>query len=133
MPMIINSDDVVKRLESLGYKASDNDLTLIEFTINGAEQYIKNFCNITVIPEALYYVAVDIAAGTLLKTKASIGEPVCENIDFEAGRASSITEGDVSISYGYDGNTSKAAMFTALLDKLCNRDAELVSFRKLRW
>lgn len=131
--MNIKKDDVVKRLNSLGYVVLDSDTILIEFAINGIEQYIKNFCNITEIPTELYYVAVDMAAGTLLKTKSSIGESVCDNIDFEAGRVNSITEGDVSISYGYDGNTSNAAKYAALLDKLCNRDAELVTFRKLRW
>lgn len=131
--MSIKNDDVVKRLESLGYNVSESDMVLIEFAINGAEQYIKNFCNITAIPAELFYVAIDMAAGTLLKTKSSIGEPVCDNIDFEAGRINSITEGDVSVSYGYDSDTSSAAKYAALLDKLCNRDAELVTFRKLRW
>lgn len=131
--MNIKNDDVVKRLESLGYNVSENDMALIEYAINGVEQYIKNFCNITIIPAELYYVAVDMAAGTLLKTKTSIGEPVSDNIDFEAGRISSITEGDVSVSYGYDSNTSSAAKYALLLDKLCNRDAELITFRKLRW
>lgn len=131
--MNIKNDDVVKRIESLGYNVSESDMVLIEFAINGTEQYIKNFCNITIIPTELYYVAVDMAAGTLLKTKSSIGEPVCDNIDFEAGRINSITEGDVSVSYGYDSDTSNAAKYVALLDKLCNRDAELVTFRKLRW
>lgn len=131
--MSIKNDDVVKRLKSLGYVVLDSDTILIEFAINGTEQYIKNFCNIAIIPAELYYVAVDMAAGTLLKTKSSLGESVCDNIDFEAGRVNSITEGDVNISYGYDSNTSNAAKYTALLDKLCNRDAELVTFRRLRW
>lgn len=131
--MNVKSDDVVKRLETLGYNVDDSDLTLIQLVINGTEQYIKNFCNITEIPTELYYVAVDMAAGTLLKTKSSIGLPVCDTIDFEAGRVNSITEGDVSVSYGYDSDTSNAAKYTALLDKLCNRDAELITFRKLRW
>jgi hypothetical protein len=131
--MVINREDVIKRLESLGYAPDENDSALIEFSMYGAIQYIKNFCNITIIPEELYYVAVDMAAGNFLRTKVSIGEPVSDNIDFDTGRTNSITEGDVSISYNYDGNTSKEAMFTALLDSLCNKDAELVTFRKLRW
>ena len=106
---------------------------LIQFAINGAEQYIKNFCNITVIPPELYFVAVDIAAGTLLRTKSSVGENVCDNIDFNAGRISNISEGDTSVGYTYDNNTSAASRYITLLDRLCNRDAELIAFRKLRW
>ncbi|MDO4301251.1 MAG: hypothetical protein Q4D26_07675 [Clostridia bacterium] len=131
--MNIDSKDVVKRLETLGYNIDDSDLTLIQFAINGTEQYIKKFCNIAEIPVELYSVAVDMSAGTLLKTKSSIGLPVCDNIDFDDGRVNSITEGDVSVSYGYDSDTSSAAKYAALLDSLCNRDAELVTFRRLRW
>lgn len=129
---MIKECDVTEKLKSLGYNVNDSDLVLIQFAINGAEQYIKNFCNITVIPPELYFVAVDIAAGTLLRTKSSVGENVCDNIDFNAGRISNISEGDTSVGYTYD-NTSAASRYITLLDRLCNRDAELIAFRKLRW
>ena len=125
---MIKECDVTEKLKSLGYNVNDSDLVLIQFAINGTEQYIKNFCNITVIPPELYFVAVDMAAGTLLKTKSSVGENVCDSIDFNAGRISNISEGDTS-----DNNTSAASRYITLLDKLCNRDAELIAFRKLRW
>ncbi len=131
--MNIESKDVAEKLKSLGYNVDDSDLVLIQFAINGTEQYIKNFCNITVIPPELYFVAVDMAAGTLLRTKFSAGENVCDNIDFNAGRISNISEGDTSVGYTYDNNTSAASRYVTLLDKLCNRDAELIAFRKLRW
>ena len=131
--MNIESKDVAEKLKSLGYNVDDSDLVLIQFAINGTEQYIKNFCNITVIPPELYFVAVDMAAGTLLRTKSSVGENVCDNIDFNAGRISNISEGDTSVGYTYDNNTSAASRYVTLLDKLCNRDAELIAFRKLRW
>lgn len=131
---MIKECDVTEKLKSLGYNVNDSDLVLIQFAINGAEQYIKNFCNITVIPPELYFVAVDIAAGTLLRTKSSVGENVCDNIDFNAGRISNISEGDTSVGYTYDNNnTSAASRYITLLDRLCNRDAELIAFRKLRW
>ena len=108
---MIKECDVTEKLKSLGYNVNDSDLVLIQFAINGAEQYIKNFCNITVIPPELYFVAVDIAAG----------------------RISNISEGDTSVGYTYDNNTSAASRYITLLDRLCNRDAELIAFRKLRW
>lgn len=131
--MNIESKDVAEKLKSLGYNVDDSDLVLIQFAINGTEQYIKNFCNITVIPPELYFVAVDMAAGTLLRTKSSVGENVCDNIDFESDGIKSITEGDVSITYNSDSSSSATAKYNALLDKLCNRDSELIAFRRLRW
>lgn len=131
--MNISYGDVTERLNSLGYIVSDNDVVLIQFAINGTEQYIKNFCNITAIPPELYYVAVDMVAGTFLKTKTSMGIAIWEDIDFDEGRINSITEGDVSVSYSYDSNTSVSARFNELINRLCNRDNELINFRKLRW
>lgn len=131
--MNIKNDDVVKRLETLGYNVNDSDLTLIQLTINGVEQHIKNFCNIIDIPSELYAIAVDMAAGTLLKTKSSIGENVCDSIDFESDNVKSISEGDVSVTYNSDSSSSATAKYNALLEKLCNRDNELIAFRRLRW
>ena len=133
MPMNIESKDVVERLSTLGYNLNDGDIVTLQLAINSVEQYIKNFCNITDIPVELYTVAVDMAAGTLLKTKQSLGINVCENIDFESDNIKSISEGDVSITYNSDSATSTTAKYNALLDSLCNRDAELIAFRRVRW
>lgn len=129
--MNIESKEVTEKLKSLGYNVDDSDLVFIQFAINGTEQYIKNFCNITVIPPELYFVAVDMAAGTLLRTKSSVGENVCNSIDFESDNIKSISEGDISVTYNSDSSTT--AKYNALLDKLCNRDNELIAFRRLRW
>lgn len=131
--MNIESGDVVKRLETLGYTVNEIDNGLLQLAINGTEQHIKNFCNITDIPIELYGIAVDMAAGTLLKTKSSIGENVCDSIDFESDGIKSITEGDVSVTYNSDSDSSATAKYNALLDRLCNRDSELIAFRKIRW
>lgn len=131
--MTIDSKDVVERLNTLGYNLNEGDIVTLQFAINGTEQYIKNFCNISEIPKELYYVAVDMAAGTLLKTKQSIGVNVCENIDYSAAGVSSIKEGDLTIDFSTGDKNSTINMFNALLDKLCKRDKELIAFRKLRW
>ena len=131
--MTIDSKDVVERLNTLGYNLNEGDIVTLQFAINGTEQYIKNFCNISEIPKELYYVAVDMAAGTLLKTKQSIGINVCENIDYSAAGVSSIKEGDLTINFSTGDSNSTTNLFSALLKKLCNRDAELIAFRKLRW
>lgn len=131
--MFIKKDDVILRLQTLGYNIDEGDNAALEYVINGTEQYIKNFCNISEIPDELYYVAVDIAAGTLLKSKHSIDINVCENIDFESDSIKSITEGDVSVTYNSDSVNSAAAKYSTFLDKLCKRDKDLIAFRKMRW
>lgn len=131
--MTIDRKDVVERLNTLGYNLNEGDIVTLQFAINGTEQYIKNFCNISDIPKELYYVAVDMAAGTLLKTKQSIGVNVCENIDYSAAGVSSIKEGDLTIDFSTGDKNSTINMFNALLDKLCNRKDELIPFRKMRW
>lgn len=131
--MTIDSKDVVERLNTLGYNLNEGDIVTLQFAINGTEQYIKDFCNITDIPKELYYVAVDMAAGTLLKTKQGIGISTLEGIDLESDNIKSITEGDVSVTYNSDSSNSATARYNALLDKLCNRDAELIAFRRVRW
>lgn len=133
MPMNIESKDVVERLSTLGYNINNGDTVTLQLAINGVEQYIKNFCNITEIPAELHNVAVDMAAGTLLKTKQAIGINVCDSIDFENDNIKSISEGDVSITYNTDSDSSTTAKYNALLDRLCNRDNELIAFRRIKW
>ena len=133
MLMTIDSKDVVERLSTLGYNLNEGDIVTLQLAINGVEQYIKNFCNISEIPEELYYVAVDMTAGTLLKTKQSIGINVSESIDFSNTGISSIKEGDVTVNFSTGDSNSTVNLFSALLKRLCNRDAELLAFRKLRW
>ena len=129
--MNIRSEDVVLRLSTLGYDLNEGDTVTLQFAINGTEQYIKNFCNITEIPSELYYVAIDMAAGTLLKTKQSIGVKVCDSIDYGNMGVSSIKEGDVTVEFSTGDSNSAISMFNALLDSLCKRDNELLAFRKV--
>lgn len=130
---MIKSEDVILRLQSLGYDINEGDTVTLEFVINGVEQYIKNFCHIDTIHNELYAVAVDMATGTLLRTKQAIGINTCEGVDFESGNIKQISEGDVSITYNSDNSNSATAKYNALLNSLCNRDEELKTFRKLRW
>lgn len=133
MPMNIRSEDVAERLSTLGCNVDDGDVVVLQLAINGTEQYIKNFCNITDIPQELYYIAVDMAAGTLLKTKQSIGINVCQYLDYSNAGLSSIKEGDVTINFSTGDKNSTVNMFNDLISSLCNRDNELTAFRKLRW
>lgn len=124
---------MVERLTTLGYNLEEGDTVSLDFAIRHTIQHILNFCNIKEVPKELYWVAVDMAAGELLKTKYATGVNTCEGIDFEAGNIKQITEGDVSVTYNSDSDDSAVSKYNELLDSLCNRDDDLLPFRKLRW
>ena len=128
--MFIKKDDVAIRLQTLGYNIDEGDNAALVYVINGTEQYIKNYCNISEIPDELYYVAVDMAAGTMLKTKFSTGADTCKDIDFISDGIKSITEGDVSVTYSDSGGSFNR--YEKLIDSLLSRKSELIKYRKLR-
>lgn len=128
---MIKIEDIIIRLEVLGYKYNDEDSNAINTAAESTEQYIKNYCNISEIPKELYSTAVDMAAGTLLKTKLSTGCEVCSGIDLDSDGIKGITEGDISVTYSESGGSVNR--YAKLIDSLLSRKSELIKYRKLRW
>ena len=54
---MLNYDDVVLRLLSLGYELQEDDEFTLEQAMIEAEQYIMNYCNLNMLPQ-IYAVAV---------------------------------------------------------------------------
>ena len=106
---MLNYDDVVLRLLSLGYELQEDDEFTLEQAMIETEQYIMNYCNLESVPEGLNYVATDICCGSFLQTKASMGE--LDGFDVESA-VSNIQEGDVTLT---------------------KKESELVCYRKMRW
>lgn len=125
---MISPEDVALRLGYMGCNVSDEDMGTIECCINSTEEYILNYCNIRHIPIELYNTAVDMCCGNFLNIKNSLME--LDGFD-PTGALSSITEGDVSISY--TNGISKAVLFEELINRLCNKDSQLIAFRRLKW
>ena len=48
---MLNYDDVVLRLLSLGYELQEDDEFTLEQAMIEAEQYIMNYCNLESVPE----------------------------------------------------------------------------------
>ena len=128
---MIKIEDIIIRLEVLGYKYNDEDSNSIKSAAENTEQYIKNYCNISEIPKELYSTAVDMAAAAMLKTKLSTGDEVCSNIDLDSEGIKSITEGDISVTYSESGGLVNR--YAKLIDSLLSRKSELIRYRKLRW
>ena len=129
-------DAVVARLAMLGYTVTDADKTGLEYVISQCEQELLTNINRTVMPEELFYVHVDKAAGQFLYDKKAAGQlDGVEGFDFSAP-TKSITEGDVSVTFAgaSDGASTAEARFDAMLDKLIHpAESILAAFRRLRW
>ena len=128
-------ESVVARLKMLGYTVTDEDRAGIEYLIRKCEREILDSINHRVLPEGLFYVLVDMAAGSFLfDRKESGGLEGVEGFDFSAP-AKSITEGDVSITFAGagDGAASAESRFDALVEKLRKPDpGVLAAYRRMR-
>ena len=124
-------DEVKSRLTQLGYEIQEGDEVALLFCINRVEEYIKNTCYITEIPEGLHYKAIDMVCGEFLGTKLSLGQ--LEGYSVADNRlVKSIAEGDTTVTY-QDGVTDSYTAISEYINGLKAADAELYSYRKIRW
>lgn len=124
-------DTVKQRLENMGYTFIETDDFILNFLIEKVETVIKNNCNISVIPDELKTIAVDMTIGYFLKEKKSTAIESVIGLDLSQA-ISSIREGDTSITYA-NGNTPEEKL-NKLIDYLINDSEEiLVSYRCLKW
>ena len=124
-------ESVINRLISFGYPPKDVDLWELSFIMLDVENRIKNSCNTTSIPEGLNCVAVDMICGQFLMNRKNSGRLELSNLDL-SGAITSITEGDVSISF--DAGSTDEQKFDQLLNYLMTKgEGEFVCYRKLKW
>lgn len=125
-------DDIIKRLEQLGYIATEKDHDTIDFELNKIQNYVLNFCNIKIIPEILEPRIVDRVCSDVLYYKKNSGS--LEDFNYDAV-IKSIKEGDTTITYavgqGEDTPENRFDNFVKSLergfDKWCTRH------RRLTW
>ena len=123
---------VTARLAALGYSVAEADGAALEYNIKKAETTLKARTNRLEVPEGLFYVWADMAAGLFLSDKKAAGT-LSEVYDFEAP-AKSISEGDTSVTFAIADTGSFEEQFDAMLEKLVNPDGALIAaFRRLAW
>ena len=54
---------IKERLQSLGYTVKDSDDIAINFAMQKVENTIKNYCNVSAIPDGLIHVAINMVVG----------------------------------------------------------------------
>lgn len=125
-------EDVVKRLNQLGYVPTEADNDSIDFELNKTLNYVMNYCNITTIPNILYPRIVDRVCGEFLFYKKNSGSLNGFNYD---AVIKSIKEGDTQIQYavgqGEDTPENRFDAFVKSLDR--GFDKWLTPHRRLRW
>lgn len=123
------SEAVLNRLVSFGYQLQESDDWVLAFAIQKVESHIKNFCNITAVPNGLFNVAVDMACGEFLFCKKQTGQLEISNLDL-TGAIQQITEGDASVTFASSDDDKLNAMLNYLLH---NGEGDLICYRKLSW
>ena len=122
---------VLNRLTSFGYPPNEADAWEISFVMLDVENRIKNSCNTTSIPEGLFNIAVDMICGQFLMNRKNSGRLDISDLDL-SGAITSITEGDVSISF--DANSTDEQKFNQLINHLMTKgEGDFVCYRRLKW
>lgn len=113
--------DLIKR-KLKGIEMADED---IQLAADEAEQVILNYCNITVVPDALRFTWANMAVDILKSLNAdATGEAV-------SGGPSSVSMGDTSLSFSSSGSNSGHVVD---LDALINDyKSQLQKFRRIKW
>lgn len=127
-------NDVVNRLAQLGYVATEDDRSAIEYTIADTESYVKLFCNIETVPESLHYKLVNRVCGVFLMFKKNMGLLGETNFNFEMAEKT-IKLGDTSVTYAIgEGDMTPEGRFEEAIKTLMRDfDKNLVLFRRLVW
>ena len=127
----IYAEDVLNRLEGMGYTATMADVIILKFVSEKVVNHVQSACNVTEIPEGLKQICVDAICGEFLNEKLALNQLDAETFNVDEAIAS-VTMGDVSVSY--DKTSSPAVKLQALIHELINAKAgDLVCYRKLKW
>lgn len=129
---MVTRELVINRLAQLGYTATENDNNQIDFEMNKILNYVKNYCNITIIPEILDYRIIDRICAEFLNYKKNSGSLEGFNYD---DVIKSIKEGDTTITYAVgQGEDTPENRFDAFVKSLERGfDKWITPHRRLRW
>ena len=121
--------EVIKRLASLNYNATDKDEFILKYIIDKVEQDIKNKTNQSEVHEGLHFVFIERVCGEFLQGLRSSNLLTHEQIE---AIVTTIKEGDTSVSF--DKDSSPQAIFDTYIRYLVNygNDA-FAKYRKFVW
>lgn len=122
---------VESRLKSLGYEVTEADDFAIDYAIRKAEAKLKAEVNQSSVPDGLFYVWADLAAGVFLQDQKATGR--LTGFDLSAP-VKSVSEGDTSVTYALADTNNPDTVFEALIKQLTTLDEfVLAAYRRLAW
>lgn len=129
---MVDRQKVINRLKQLGYTATEDDYDQIDFELEKTLNYVKNYCNITEIPEILDPRIIDRVCAYVLYYKKNSGS--LEGFNYETV-IKSIKEGDTTLTYavgqGEDTPENRFDSFVKSLER--GFDKWITPHRRLRW
>lgn len=125
-------NDVINRLNHLGYVANESDYEHIDYELEKIKAYVLNHCNIAEIPEILNLRIIDRVCADFLYYKKNSGSLKGFNYD---AVIKSIKEGDTTITYAVgQGEDTPENRFDAFVKSLERGfDKWLTHFRRIKW
>lgn len=127
-------NDIIQRLASFGYDVTETDEFALTFIIQKVENHIKNSCNILLIPEGLYQIAVDMVCGYFLNEKKAVNADSLKGFNLDSA-IKSIQEGDTNIAFAIgEGSKTPEQRLDAFITYLITYgEKEFVTYRCLTW
>ncbi len=129
---MVTREQVNVRLLQLGYEVTEKDAPHVDFELTTILSYVKNFCNITEIPDILDNRIIDRVCSAFLYNKKNSGK--LEGFNYEVA-IKQLKEGDTTIQYATgQGEDTPENRFDALVKQLERGfDKWLTPHRRLRW
>lgn len=129
---MVSREQVIERLGQLGYTTTEADNGSIDFELTKTLNYVKNYCNITTIPEILDPRIIDRVCSDFLYYKKNSGS--LEGFNYDSV-IKSIKEGDTQIQYAVgQGEDTPENRFDAFVKQLERGfDKWITPHRRLRW
>ncbi len=127
-------DIVKKRLKSFGYEVKPDDEFTLTFCVEKVSINIKNEINQKHVPEGLWHIAADMAAGEFLLYKKTFAPDDLAGFDL-TNAVKEIKEGDTTISFGTgEGSQTPEQRLNTFINYLLTYGKSQISlFRRLKW
>lgn len=122
----------IRRLRAMGCTVeTSDDAWKLSFCIRKAEVEVLDYCHIDLVPSVLYPMLCDRSCGKYLYDRKQTGKLDMEGMDL-AGILSSLSEGDVSVSF--DAGASDEKRLDALLGLMMESGkGQLSCYRRIRF
>lgn len=126
---------VKERIQSFGYEFQAGDDAILAFCIGKVENTIKNDCNVQEVPEGLFHIAVDMAAGEFLSAKKTFAPDSLSGLDLSGFAVKQLQEGNTTTQFATgEGTQTDEQRLDSLIQYLLTYGLDQFScFRRIRW